>query len=237
LTRIGVIAALPAEARALSGRTLQPGQVHEIWPGILVYPSGIGASAAERAGEKLLHAGCEALLSWGTAAALDPALRPGTIVLPAQATSAGGDRLACDTSWRSRLETALIRAGLEPAGGVVAEATRILESPAHKQALADITGAVIADMESTTIGDLALRRRIPWLAVRAVADAAGSTVPAPLCASLDEYGRPGLPTLLAALLRDPRLLREAWRLRSDFRAALHSLRRVARIAAPAFAYH
>jgi adenosylhomocysteine nucleosidase len=236
LTRIGVITALPAEARALSGRTLQPGQIHEIWPGVLVYPSGIGAPAAAHAGEELLHAGCEALLSWGTAAALEPALRPGTIVLPALAISTSGVRLACDASWRTRLEQALIRAGLEPAGGVAAEAVRILESPAHKQALADTTGAVIADMESAGIGGLALHRCVPWLAVRAVADAAGSAVPAQLCANLDEYGRPGLPALLAALLRDPKLLREAWRLRSDFRAGLRSLRRVARVVAPAFAY-
>lgn len=236
MTRIGVIAALPAEARTLSGRTFKPGQIYEIWPQVLVYPSGIGASAAARAGEELLRAGCEALLSWGTAAALDPALRPGMMVLPALAISTSGIRLACDASWRTRLEQVLIRAGLGPAGGAVAEAARILESPAHKQALADTTGAVIADMESAAIGGLALHRRVPWLAVRAVADAAGSAVPAPLCACLNDYGRPILPALLMALLRDPMLLREAWQLRRDFRAALRSLRQVARIAAPAFAY-
>jgi len=79
---VGIVAALAAEARTL-GRAVPPHEQFALLPdGSLLAVSGMGFEAAERDARALIDAGCNALVSWGLAGALDPRVTPGTVVVP-----------------------------------------------------------------------------------------------------------------------------------------------------------
>ena len=94
LRSMGVIAAMAAEARALRPLRQTTGGLHLRDDGTLVSISGIGADAATSAAQSLASGGATALMSFGLAGGLDPALRPGSIVLPDQVMRRDGPAFA-----------------------------------------------------------------------------------------------------------------------------------------------
>ncbi|MGH8512746.1 MAG: hypothetical protein ACREV8_02120, partial [Gammaproteobacteria bacterium] len=103
--RLGIVTALPAEARCIAKA---PGSV----PGLtrlgdtLLYVSGIGQARAGEAAETLVAQGARALLSWGTAGALASSLRPGDVILP-DTVLVSEAPLLVDAAWHGRLAARL----------------------------------------------------------------------------------------------------------------------------------
>ena len=77
----GIVVGLAAEARV--ARPLG-------WP---IAIGGGTVAGAEAAAERLVREGVTALVSFGIAGGLDPALRPGTIVVPQEVLMDDGERL------------------------------------------------------------------------------------------------------------------------------------------------
>jgi adenosylhomocysteine nucleosidase len=200
---IGIVAALPAEARCLSGAEGR------------VVVSGVGAAAAARACATLVAGGVEALVSWGTAAGLTDAMTAGCVVIDASASA---------DLWADGLVARLD--GLAVRGTIACPAT-VLQTPADKRALAAATGALVADMETDAVAAAARAAGVPWLAVRAVADAVGVRVPASVLRAIDDRGRVRYGRLGAALLGRPRDVAALPAMARGFNAALGSLRVVA----------
>jgi adenosylhomocysteine nucleosidase len=198
---IGIVAALPAEARCLSG----------VEGRVLV--SGVGAAAATRACATLIAGGVEALVSWGTAAGLTDTLAAGRVVI------------AGDQVWADQL---VARLGGIAVRGTIANPTAVLERPADKRALAAATGALVADMETEAVRVAAVAAGLPWLAVRAVADTVSVGVPASVLRAIDDEGRVRYGRLGAALLARPGDVAALPAVARGFNAALRSLRLVAR---------
>ena len=69
---IGIITALQSEADCLSRSPK--------YPDVLNFVSGTGSVAAARASSQAIEAGCDMLVSYGYAGALDPALRAGDLL-------------------------------------------------------------------------------------------------------------------------------------------------------------
>jgi adenosylhomocysteine nucleosidase len=185
----GVVAALPAEARWLRTSALA------------VRVGGVGAEHARRAARALIADGAQALISWGTAAALAPALGVGTLVL---ADRVVGDSvpLVPDLAWTARVAESLH--GVVPVvRGTLACPTDVLRNANEKRALADRSGAIAADMESAAIGAVAREAGLPWIVVRAVSDAADTVVPSSVVDAIDQHGALSWTRLLGALLRKP----------------------------------
>jgi adenosylhomocysteine nucleosidase len=197
---IGVVAALPAEARCLAPSA-----------GRRIVVSGVGAAAALRACATLLAAGATGLVSWGTAAGLTETVPSGQVVI------AGSE--AWVSRVMSRLQGIAVRGGIACAPGV-------LGTGAEKRALALATGAVIADMETDAVRQAADAAGVPWLAVRAVADAVDVGVPVSVLQAIDPQGRVSYGRLGAALLGRPGDVAALPRVARGFSAALRSLRAV-----------
>jgi len=94
-----VVAALASEARALGpslprGGTIPLSELALLGGGSLLAVSGIGLVAAEAAARALVEAGVSALITFGMAGGLDPALRPGSVVLPRELISPEGRHYA-----------------------------------------------------------------------------------------------------------------------------------------------
>jgi len=74
LSATGVVAALEFEAQSLGTRRHLADGLGSLRDGSLLRVSGVGGDNAARAARELVAAGAGALLSWGVAGGLDPAL-------------------------------------------------------------------------------------------------------------------------------------------------------------------
>lgn len=216
--RPGVVVALPGEARALA-RLRSMGEA-ELPGGGRLMLAGLGAARARTTAERLVASGVDGLISWGTAAALVPALSSGALILPHEILGAAGDRYPIDKRWRARLKREL--AGRVPISEcVIVESPGLVAEVADKQRLHAATGAEICDMESAAIAAVAAEHGLPFLVIRAVVDDSTMTLPPAARAAVSESGslRPlamarslvGRPMTLHAQLRSLKHLGVAFR--------------------------
>jgi adenosylhomocysteine nucleosidase len=233
MIRIGVVGALQAEIHALAGMAPRGGSVVRLPDGLLIAVSGTGSARAYQTGKRLIDAGATALASWGSAAALDSRLAPGSLLLPDEVIARTGRVFAVNADWRQRLLEHLT-ADATIYAGAIAESAQVLASAAEKSALATRSGAAAADMESAALAELAHDAGISFIVVRAIADGANTAVPTRLTNAIRSDGtvRPSsLGWLALSPWHWPTALRLAW----QFRAALLTLARIApvfRVCAP-----
>jgi len=197
--------------------------------GTLLVVSGMGAAAAASGARQLVDAGARALLSWGVAGGLDPALPAGALFLPGEVISADGVVYQTAREWREALATAV--ASCHPVtGGRLLTSRRPLGSAADKSIAFSETGAAAVDMESAAVAEVARAQGLPFLAVRAIVDTANDPLPKAAIAAASS-GSVKLSRLLAALARAPADLPALIRLMWRYRAASRSLAAVARAGA------
>lgn len=221
---IGLVAALPAEARCFAER-------HE---GSGASPagagrarlSGIGAANARRAALELVDGGATALLSWGCAGGLDPSLAAGALVLPTRIRASDGTLYEADGEWQRRLIGQLAGVMQAHIGDLIDSSAPVAGSDA-KQRLFRATGAAVVDMESAAIAQVAAERRLPFLVIRAVLDSADHPLPRTALVALDAAGGLRAGAVLRSLLGRPSDLPELLRLWSALRVAQATLARVA----------
>ena len=176
---------------------------------------------AEIAAEKLVAAGATALLSFGLAGGLDPALRPGDLVIPASVAE-HGTLAATDPSLSARLG---------PVHGVLFASDRIVADPQAKRRLHALTGAHSVDTESGAVARVAARHDIPFAVLRAICDHAARTLPPAALVALDTAGAIGLGAVLGSLIRKPSQIGDLIRVGRDAAAARAALvRRVGDLA-------
>lgn len=182
MERVAVFAALPWEGRtvlksvqgvervfstacpAWSGHA--PGR--EVW----LVRTGMGEECAAAAAEAVANtARFQLFLSTGCAAGLVPELAPGDVVI-ADAIVASGHRQRFGTDIKSRelLEHVARDAGVRSATGAFACCGAVLAGREAKQAEAEASRAIAAEMEGAAIARSALRAGVPFAAVRAILD-------------------------------------------------------------------
>lgn len=222
---------MPPEAHCLTNRRSRPGDRVELPGCVSIQLSGIGPRRASRAAESLLDRGARALLSWGIAGALADTLQPGSLVLPKRVLTSTGDAYDVDIDWRARVATCLQDEVASNEGPLVQSAT-VVADVAEKAQLFERLGAVAVDMESVAVAAVATRAHVPFIVIRAVADAAHTTIPQEVLGAVDAHGEWRLPALAVLLLRRPRVLADCVRLLRDSRAAYATLTQVAKLAGP-----
>jgi adenosylhomocysteine nucleosidase len=226
LTVAGVVAALAAEARALGRQRRSRDGYGLLGDGTMVFAAGIGHEAARSAALRLIDSGAGALISWGLAGGLDPALEAGAVLLPSAVIDGRGACFATATPWRESVAAAL--AGRRPvSSGTLFTSLTPLESVDAKRAAYRGTGAAAVDMESSAVAQVASSQDVPFIAVRVVVDTAHDAVPAAVAAA-GAAGRLELQRLFLGLLRSPGEIAALLRLARRYRAAMRSLETIAR---------
>lgn len=178
-------------------------------------------NGAATAVERLLADGARALLSFGLAGGLDPALRPGALVVP-RAVLANGERLAVDADMLAALGGATVDC---IAGGI-----GVVDDRAAKRRFWEQTGASAIDLESGAVAAAARRHGLPFAVLRAICDPAERTVPPAALAALDRNGAISLLQVLAAVAASPTQIPALLALARDAAAARRALiRRVAEL--------
>jgi adenosylhomocysteine nucleosidase len=238
LNVVGVVCALASEARHLGPGTRRHQPLTSLADGTLLAVSGMGTAAAAQSARALVGAGAGALVSWGMAGGLDPALTAGTVFLPAEVVSTEGDPVTTDARWRERLGGA-IRAGARGDGAVgspgpithgkLLTSRKSVGSRADKANLFRQTGAAAVDMESLAIAEIARTYHLPFIAVRVIVDSAADALPRAVTAAADAEGHLQVWRLMGELVRAPAELAPLLRLAQRYRAANRALAAVARV--------
>jgi adenosylhomocysteine nucleosidase len=189
--------------------------------GSLLALSGIGRTAAATAAQALVDAGVSALMTFGMAGGLDPALKPGSVVIPGEVFFTDGARYPACRVWREQVAAAVsaLRAVSE---GNLLTSTHAIETPADKAAAFRSTGAAAVDMESAAVAEIAAKHNLPFIAVRVIVDTAVDMLPrAVVAASL--AGRVQFARLIGGLILAPREIASLIRLAQRYRIAMRSL--------------
>lgn len=234
--RLGIVAAMPAEARTLTKQAVGLGQQILLDAGVSLALSGVGPKRARAAAHSLIAHGATALLSWGSAGGLAFGLSPGTVVLPK--TVIAIDRTLCETDalWHARL-LGRLEGRVDIRTQPLAESAAVLTMPEEKSALFRKTGAVAVDMESGAVALVAKTARIPFMAVRVISDPADMALPSTALRIFGKSGRLSLTRAATELLRNPIDLFPILRLGLHFLSAKRSLATVARLSGADFLFH
>jgi adenosylhomocysteine nucleosidase len=227
LSRVGIVTALTTEARALTPTIQHRGAPFGLEDGTLISVSGIGMSAANDAALALIQAGADALVSFGLAGGLDPALSAGTIFLPGEVFAADSGEFGTTTAWRERVAAAL--AQLRPlAAGRLLTSPRAVTTAVAKETMFRDGGALAVDMESAAVARVANERGLPFLVARVVVDTATDVLPGSVMAASDGSGEVQIWRLIAGMVRAPSEIVDVIRLARRFRVAQSALRAVGR---------
>ncbi|MGO9994274.1 MAG: purine and other phosphorylase-like protein, family 1 [Steroidobacteraceae bacterium] len=226
MSAAGVVAALSVEARTLGPPIRRGDGLFAMNDGTLVAVSGMGRTAAAAAAAALVDAGAVALVSWGMAGGLDPALQAGTICLPRVVVSRDGATFTTDPHWRE-LFTAAIAARRSVVSGNLLSSDLAIDDIAGKAAAFRETRAVAVDMESLGVASIAATHKLPFIAVRVIVDTAGDALPAAVMAAT-RFGRVRISRLILGIVRRPSDIAPLIRLAKRYRMAKQALVAVAR---------
>ncbi|SRR5579883_67569 len=239
-SRVGFVTGLAQEARI--ARRLGP----------LVAVGGGTRDGARAAAHRLADAGATALVSFGIAGGLDPALRPGALVMPRCVLVLGEPDVWIETdsalsgalaaSLRARASAGapqsparrgllrpLLRTGLAAmVDGTIVGAGALVVSAAQKRRLYEETGCAAVDLESGAVAEVAQARSLPFAVLRAIGDPAEAGLPPAARAGLSPRGGIAWLPVLASVLRQPRQVPALLRLGRQAAAARRALTRVAR---------
>jgi adenosylhomocysteine nucleosidase len=205
---IGVVVGLAAEARI--ARRLG-------WP---VAVGGGTSSCAKLADRRLVNDGARALVSFGLAGGLDPALAPGAIIVPS-AVIDDDHRYPTDPKLSNLL------GGTTP--HLLLGANTIVAAVVEKARLYSETGAAATDLESAAVARVAKTNSIPFSVLRAICDPADRTLPPAALAALDRHGAIAIGRVLASIAAHPTQIPALLALASDAMTARRAL--LARVSA------
>ena len=227
MTRLGVVTAHDAEAALLRPAARA---------GTLEIAVGGRAGGAREAVAALVQAKVDALVSFGIAAALAPAMRPGDVVIGDPVVLASGATIATDEDWRQRLVARLTAIGVPVKVARVVGGDEVPPTPGDKYRTFQATFAATIDTESHVVAEVGKANGLPFLVVRAVSE------PAEHAGSLAMAGAPiegqplGRVSRLARLATRPWDLPEAWRATQEEKLAFDALRQIALLPHAPFAF-
>ncbi len=223
----GIVVALPEELGTLTSKKLEKGDWVNISDTIVLVYSGAGESNAQIAAELLIAQGATRLISWGCAAALSAALKPGDLVLPESLIDADGKQIDICPDWHS-YAVDLLSTTQSVHTGSLAESKSIVASGSDKKRLYEQTGAIALDMESIAIAKVARKNNLAFLAIRAIADPADMNLPKAIQHSLNKEGVIDLTKLLLFIALHLAEIPGLIRLGLHFHAAKNTLKLVAK---------
>jgi adenosylhomocysteine nucleosidase len=210
----------------------------------------IGGSAVRRRAKLMaaMAARPAGLVSFGIAGALDPGLPSGAIIVPDAVRTSDGAIYHGDAGWSRRVATrspggemSLFSSSAgspRPKGAVagpgsgaviigaeqtILGADEIVVEAVRKRSLFQETGAIAVDLESGIVAEVAMHVGVPFLVLRAIADAALRDLPPAAIVGLDDAGRPAPVRVLRSVLSRPGQIPSLVRLASETRRALGAL--------------
>jgi hopanoid-associated phosphorylase len=197
-------------------------------PGVDVVCGGCDPQRLRALLDLLTPSRYRAVISFGISGALDPALRPGAIVV-AEEVRADNGTVPLPPGLARSLAERLKRIGSEATCATIAGCDAPVIEAATKANLRRQTGAAAVDMESYWAASFAAAAGLPVCAVRVISDPADRSLPQLAARAMRPNGRVDLPAICASLARNPGQLPLLIKAGLDARIAFATLRRVRRL--------
>jgi adenosylhomocysteine nucleosidase len=198
----------------------------------------VGTANANVLRERLANvnvADISAVYSFGVAGGLDPALKPGDLLISTQVCAqntdatqhvvaeswiADQDLLGAIQEQAAKVATVMIRNGVFL--GTDFEARDNPQTNNHS--LRDMSGADIIDNESHIAARFASAHKLPFVSVRAVSDSVNHKLPPAALIALQDDGSPNVAAVVRSILKNPRQIPALIRTARDYKKALDSLK-------------
>jgi adenosylhomocysteine nucleosidase len=164
-----------------------------------------------------------AVISFGLAGGLDPALSPGDLLI-ADEIVAGTKSWRANPDFSATLQSKL-SANEKILRGRFAGADAVVMTPQSKTTLRNATNASVVDTETHIVAEFAERAKLPWGALRAVCDPASRALPPLATQGLKPDGGIDFAATLKSLARDPLQIPALIRTGIDTAIAVSALRR------------
>lgn len=212
---IGVICGLKSEAAAVRKSV---GKKH-----IRIGVSGADAERAYNLARAACADGAAAIISVGVSGGLDPALKPGDLIVSDDIVADDGAVYASDHYLKSIILKE-IGSGAVKVGRLFG-ADDIIVSAQQKGALFYNHEAIAVDMESHGCARAASETGVPFIAIRAIADPANRALPKAALGAVAPDGSTRTFATLGRALMAPQQFPALMKLGADSDAALKTLRR------------
>lgn len=160
----------------------------------------------------------EVIVSAGFSGALVPDLRVGDLVLADEVSDWAGNQWPA--TWPDPLSIGM---GLPPwRRGRLLTTTSLVAVPEEKRRLGEQHRALAVDMETAAVARVCRHQGVPFGSLRVISDD-GSTPLSPRLVGLLKHGRVAPTRVFAAVLAQPALVVELWRLARDTRRAARQM--------------
>lgn len=221
MPQIGIITGLKIEEAALA-----PVMGHPDAPYIRL--SGARTTRALHGIEALLSLGVDGILSFGSAGAASPKMKPGDLIVADSVIGPDGGAHPTFKPWTDAISQAV---GVSP---VRIAGVDIVADAAAKCSLYSKHGVCAIDMESHIMASLATKANIPFAVLRAIVDPADFTMPDYVLDTVRPDGSVSLLPVIAGLCVHPLSLGRLLDLNRYNKLAMQSLRGAARTLGPGF---
>lgn len=175
---------------------------------------------ATDAATAMIDHGASGLVSFGVAGGLDPTLGAGVVVIASSVIAPSGQQWQTHEPW---VEALMQLDGSFDSGAVVGSDVPVMTA-LDKRKLFRKHGALAVDMESQAVAAVAQDAGVPFIAIRAIGDPAGRSIPRAALSGLAPNGRTRALPVIAGLLRRPGDVAGIWRLAKETNRALQALR-------------
>ena len=219
MKKLGIIAALPAEAKCFQINELNFETPIEIEKNVFLCISGIGYESSLNATKKLVKLNVDGLVSWGIAGAISHSINSGDMVI---ARSVINHRNIYSTSreWQKKIISHFKDSSYKIFNGDVVSTEKICTSFEEKIKLFRKTKALAIDMESAGIAEIAMASNLDFIIIRAIADNADSNIPEAVIKNIDNFGRINIGRFLVYCLFHPAQIYELILLAISYKKAL-----------------
>jgi len=231
---VAVVAAMAEELAGIRRRSTGPrgrlevGGAHAVTLGerpVVLSVIGEGPHNAARATETLLETvALSGVVIVGVAGGLTSDLQPGALLVGREVLAGGAPAPPPDPRWLERIPN-------DPAvhrGTIVSLASMLCtrESKSAARARLGRSGSAAVDLETATVAKVAASRGVPYIAVRAISDTAGESLPLDFNRFRDDSGRIDRFRVARHSMLRPGLVAPLWRSRRRLSLCAENLARL-----------
>ena len=169
MKKLGIITALPAEAKCFQAKKINFKSPIEIERNIFLCISGIGYKSSLYAANELIKLNVDALISWGIAGATCDLVNTGDLIL-AKAVKRHKNIYKTSNEWCKKIIYHFQGSSLKILNEDIVSTEEICSTPVKKMNLFKKTKASVVDMESAAMAEVAMTNNLDFIIVRAIAD-------------------------------------------------------------------
>ncbi len=225
MKKLGIIAALPAEAKCLQTKKINFKSPFEIEKNIFLCVSGIGYNSSIDATKELVKLNVDSLISWGIAGATCDLVTTGDLIL-ARAVRNHKEIYYTSDDWCKRIIQHFKNSSHKILNKDIVSTEKICATSIEKMKLYKETKALAVDMESAAMAKIAIKNNLNFIVIRAIADNAILNIPEIVIKNIDDYGRAKIIKLVVSCIFNPSQINQILLLAKSYKKALESLNNI-----------